>query len=147
MYDSEKNDLSYSVPENETLVNYLSLNTNRYEMLPDPKPCSQFESQAFKTAGKLFKVIDENTRDVIVPYNKEAEEIVSRLENGHENIPLLLRKAQKYTVGVYIGTERKLYENKALRDISCGAVILDRTHYNDEVGIDIEGAEKELLIF
>ena len=147
LYDSEKNDLSYSVPENETLVNYLSLNTNRYEMLPDPKTCSQFESQAFKTAGKLFKVIDENTRDVIVPYNKEAEEIVSRLENDHENISLLLRKAQKYTVSIYIGTERKLYENNALRDISCGAVILDRTHYNDEVGIDIEGAEKELLIF
>ena len=147
LYDSEKNDLSYSVPENETLVNYLSLNTNRYEMLPDPKTCSQFESQAFKTAGKLFKVIDENTRDVIVPYNNEAEEIVSRLENDHENISLLLRKAQKYTVSIYIGTERKLYENNALRDISCGAVILDRTHYNDEVGIDIEGAEKELLIF
>ena len=92
-------------------------------------------------------MIDENTRDVIVPYNKEAEEIVSRLENDHENISLLLRKAQKYTVSIYIGTERKLYENNALRDISCGAVILDKAHYNDEVGIDIEGAEKELLIF
>lgn len=145
LYYSEKDDLSYSVPENETLVNYLSFNTNRYDV--SPKTSSKFESQAFKTAGKLFKVIDENTRDVIVPYNKEAEEIVSRLENDHENISLLLRKAQKYTVSIYIGTERKLYENNALRDISCGAVILDKAHYNDEVGIDIEGAEKELLIF
>jgi CRISPR-associated endonuclease/helicase Cas3 len=147
LYSNEKEALSYSVRENETLVNYLSLNTKRYEMLPDPKTCSQFESQAFKTAGKLFKVIDENTRDVIVPYNKEAEEIISRLENKHENISLLLRKAQKYTVSIYIGTERKLYENNSLCDISCGAAILDRSHYNSEVGIDIEGAEKELLVF
>ena len=116
-------------------------------MLPDPKPCSKFESQAFKTAGKLFQVIDENTRDVIVPYNEEAEEIIGRLENSNENISVLLRKAQKYTVSIYIGTERKLYENNALRDISCGAVILDSSHYNNEFGIDIEGAEKEILIF
>lgn len=147
LYQYEKDKLSYSVPINETLVNYLSLNTKRYEMLPNPKTCSKFESQAFKTAGKLFQVIDENTRDVIVPYNEEAEEIISRLENSNENISLLLRKAQKYTVSIYIGTERKLYENHALRGISCGAVILDKAHYNDEVGIDIEGAEKELLVF
>lgn len=147
LYQYEKDKLSYSVPVNETLVNYLSLNKKRYEMLPDPKPCSKFESQAFKTAGKLFQVIDENTRDVIVPYNEEAEEIISRLENSNENISVLLRKAQKYTVSIYIGTERKLYENNALRDISCGAVILDSSHYNNEFGIDIEGAEKEILIF
>lgn len=147
LYQYEKDKLSYSVPVNETLVNYLSLNKKRYEMLPDPKPCSKFESQAFKTAGKLFQVIDENTRDVIVPYNEEAEEIISRLENSNENISVLLRKAQKYTVSIYIGTERKLYENNALRDISCGAVILDNSHYNNEFGIDIEGAEKEILIF
>lgn len=147
MYQYEKDKLSYSVPVNETLLNYLSLNKKRYEMLPDPKPCSKFESQAFKTAGKLFQVIDENTRDVIVPYNEEAEEIISRLENSNENISVLLRKAQKYTVSIYIGTERKLYENNALRDISCGAVILDNSHYNNEFGIDIEGAEKEILIF
>lgn len=147
LYQYEKDKLSYSVPVNETLVNYLSLNKKRYEMLPDPKPCSKFESQAFKTAGKLFQVIDENTRDVIVPYNEEAEEIISRLENSNENISVLLRKAQKYTVSIYIGTERKLYENNALRDISCGAVILDSSHYNNEFGIDIEGADKEILIF
>ena len=147
LYQYEKDKLSYSVPVNETLLNYLSLNKKRYEMLPDPKPCSKFESQAFKTAGKLFQVIDENTRDVIVPYNEEAEEIISRLENSNENISVLLRKAQKYTVSIYIGTERKLYENNALRDISCGAVILDNSHYNNEFGIDIEGAEKEILIF
>ena len=116
-------------------------------MLNNPPKYQRFESQAFRTAGKLFHVIDENTMDVIVPYNEEAEDIIRRLEKDKENIPLLLRKAQKYMVSIYVGTERKLHENNALRHISCGAVILESSHYNDETGIDIEGAEKELLIF
>ena len=147
LYKKEENKLSFSVPEHETLVNYLSLNENRYKMLPIPKTCSKLESQAFRTAGKLFQVIDENTRDVIVPYDKEAEDIIRKLENADGNIQYLLRKAQKYIVSIFVGTERRLYENNALHDISCGAVILDRSHYNDEVGISIEGAEKEILMF
>jgi len=147
LYITEKDMLSYSVPDNETLLNYLSLNKNRYEMLPDPKTCSSFESQAFKTAGSLFRVIDENTKDVIVPYNEEAENIIRKLEDPYEDISLLLRKAQKYTVSVYSGNERKLYEAHALRDLSCGAVVLEKSNYSYEIGVNTEGAEKELLIF
>lgn len=145
LYENEKNELSYSVPENETLVNLLSTNAKRYEV--SPKTSSKFESQAFKTAGKLFKVIDENTRDVIVPYNENAEEIIRKLEDKQEDISLLLRQAQKYMVSIYSGNERKLYDNHAIRDLSCGAAVLNRNNYNDEIGIDIDGAEMELLIF
>ena len=147
LYQKEKDKLSYSVPDNETLVNYLSLNKNRIEMLKNPPKYQLFESQAFKTAGKLFKVIDENTQDVIVPYNVEAKEIIRRLEDPHEDISALLRRAQKYMVSVYNGTERKLYNNHSLRPLDCGAVVLNESNYNDEIGIDIDGAEQELLIF
>lgn len=148
LYSTENDKLSYSVPENDTLVNLLSLNRKRFEMLPDPKTCGKFESQALKTAGKLFKVIDENTQDVIVPFNDDAERIIHRLEDKDEkNISRYLRQAQKYMVSIYNGTERKLYENRALRELPCGVVILDKSHYNDEYGIDIDGTENELLIF
>lgn len=145
LYETEKNKLSYSVPENETLVNFLSMNAKRYEV--SKKTSNKYESQAFKTAGKLFKVIDENTRDVIVPYNEEAEDIICKLEDPHEDISVILRKAQKYMVSIYSGNERKLYENHAIRDLPCGAAVLNRENYNDKTGIDIDGAEKELLIF
>lgn len=147
LYQQEKNELYYSVPGNETLFNYLSLNKKRYEVLPNPKTCSKYESQAFKTAGSLFKVIDDNTQGVIVPYNDEAEVLIRRLETEAENIVSLLRKAQKYTVSVYTGMERSLYENNAIRTLSCGAVILDKAYYNKETGVEINGAEKETLIF
>ena len=38
-------------------------------------------------------------------------------------------------VSIYSGNERKLYENHAIRDLSCGAVVLNSENYNDEKGI------------
>ena len=145
LYDMENGNLSYSVLKEETLLNLLALNKNWYEMLPNPKTCSKLESQAFKTAGALFKVIDENTQDVIVPYNDDAREIIRELESGECDIPKTLRKAQKYMVSVYNGTERKLYENHAIRTLPSGAVVLDKSYYKDEFGVDLEGSEHELL--
>ena len=147
LYKAEMDKLSYSVQGQETLLNYLSLNKKRYEMLPKPPTCSKSESQAFKTAGSLFRVIDDNTQGVIVPYNDEAKELIGDLEQKSERISVLLRKAQKFTVSVYSGTERSLYENNAVRVLPCGAVILEKAYYNDEFGVDVAGSEKELLIF
>lgn len=146
LYKTEKNQLSYSVEGNENLINLLSLNKNRYEILPDPK-CSRFESQAFKTAGTFFKVIDNNTQDVIVPYNDEAKAIICMIETSHGNITELLRKAQKYTVSIYSGTKNKLNENNAVRVLENGAVILEKSFYNDEFGVDTDNSEKEILIY
>lgn len=147
LYDKEAGNLSYPVPGHETLLNYLALNNKRYEMLPNPKTCSPLESQAFKTAGSLFKFIDNNTRDVIVPYNNEAKKLINELESGKCNITNTLRKVQKYMVSVYNGMEKKLYESHAIRDLPIGAVILDSTYYNDEYGVDLEESEKEVVIF
>lgn len=145
LYRTEKDKLSYSVPEHETLLNYLSMNKNRYEV--SPQTSGKCESQAFRTAGKLFRVIDENTFDVIVPYNDESKDIISRLENINESISILLRKAQKYTVSIYGGTERKLHENNAVRILENGVFVLEKEFYNDEVGVSLDGAEREVLIF
>jgi CRISPR-associated endonuclease/helicase Cas3 len=50
-------------------------------------------------------------------------------------------------VSVYNGTERKLYDSHAIRDLPIGAVVLDSSYYNDEFGVDLDGSEKEVLIF
>lgn len=148
LYRLEEKELSYNVCDNDqktTLVDLLSLNKNRYEI--SPMTSSPYCSQAFRTAGDLFEVIDSHTVDVIVPYNDEAEELIYRLEQPDENYRILLRKTQKFTVSIYSQTQKKLAENHALRQLECGAVILDRTYYDDIVGVKLEGAEKEILIF
>lgn len=148
LYTMEKSELSYIVHDDGQQTNLLELlSLNRHRWLTSSQTSSKFYSQAFKTAGRLFQVMEKNTLDVIVPYNKEAVEIINELENCDKKIGNLLRKAQKYTVSVYQNNQYKLNENYALRVFRCGVVVLDHDYYDSTYGIQFEGAERELLMF
>lgn len=136
--------LSYNVSDGSSqtnLVELLSTDEKRFILRKETEPVL---SQAFKTAGELFSVIDSNTKDIIVPYNKQAEWLISRLESQISPIEAreLLRKAQKYTVSIYAGTEKALSEKGALH-----LNTLDKRFYNNEFGVDLEGAEQEVLLY
>lgn len=147
-YSMESGKLSYPVKDGmmgTNLVGLLSLNEDRYNI--SPKTSGRFSSQAFRTAGMLFEVIDSRTADVIVPYNDDAEKLIDSLRNGTADIGKTLRIAQKYTVGIYGNAERKLGENNGIYRLECGAVILEKRFYDDVFGVKLEGAEQENLIF
>ena len=59
--------------------------------------------QAFKTAGKLFSVIDAQTEEIIVPYDKCAKELILELNSDQTSYEIMkkLRSAQKYIVSIY----------------------------------------------
>lgn len=146
LFDICRDKLSYPTKENVTLLELLSLNKRRWETRR--KSCRVL-SQAFKTAGRLFEVIDSNTEDVIVPYNKEAKDIIVKL-NGlivPEESVKLLRKAQKYTVSIYAGAKRKLYDTGAVYTNNNGVTVLDERFYSTETGVTTEGAEREVMIY
>ena len=148
LYLMESGKLSYPVKDGmhgTSLVGLLSLDKDRYDI--SPKTSGRFSSQAFKTAGTLFEVIDSRTADVIVPYNDDAEKLIDSLRNGTADIGKALRTAQKYMVGIYSNAERKLGENNGIYRLECGAVILEKTFYDDVFGVKLEGAEQENLIF
>ncbi len=149
LYSNEEKRLYYSVDENETILSYLSLNNRIKYYLNEHKDekSRKYEMQAFKTAGTLFKAIDDNTQGVIVPYNEETEKIIRELESNKGNVSGLLRKAQKYTVNIFAYTGRKLKENRAVRILDNNVVILDKDHYSEEYGVITDDVEKELLIF
>lgn len=136
-------ELDYPV-EGTTLLDLLSLNKRKWEVR---KSTEKYLSQAFKTAGQLFQVIDSNTKSVIVPYNKEAKSIIDMLNcelTPNEKIKLL-RKAQKYTVEVYVGTELSLNDSGALYENSKGITFLDKRFYSSDYGITTQGAIREVL--
>ena len=148
LYNDEKDTLSYKLTDNDkssTLINLLSLNKDRYDV--SKKTSDPLCSQAFATAGKLFQVIDSNTIDVIVPYNMDAKNLISSLDKPFQNYRKLLKSAQKYTVGVYNGTEKKLLENHAIYVTQSGAFALEGKYYDDNIGVKLGNAEHELLIF
>lgn len=149
LYSLYSGKLSYSTGKNEpSLLELLSLNREKLSACRDPKP-DRYMSQSFKTAGTLFEVIDNNSLNVIVPYNSEAEEIISRLlsKPDPEEMRKYLRKAQRYTVGIYPGTEKKLRGNNAVSFFGNEISVLDKSFYDPEFGVITEGAERELLIF
>ncbi len=150
LYNMEKNELSYNVIDGNTgttLLGLLSLNKQRHDL--NFKKENKFCAQAFKTAGRLFEVIDSRTVDVIVPYNDEAKDIISRLNDDikPDEAIELLRKSQKYTVGIYRVTNIKLSENNALSILNCGAASLKGEFYSMELGVVTEGAAQEILMF
>ena len=137
--------LDYTVGE-VTLLDLLSLNKSRWEIYKD----AHWElAQAFKTAGRLFEVIDQNTEAVLVPYDKNAKDIIASLNNDPTpaEISRLIAKAQKYTVSIYAGNKKALIENGAIYVSNNGINILDKRFYNSEFGITTEGSQRELLIY
>lgn len=105
--------------------------------------------QAFKTAGELFEVIDSHTESVIVPYNDESESLISRLNDDltPKEAAAILRKAQKYSVGVYMGTKQALIDAGAVHMNSSGVLVLDKRFYSKEFGVTTEGSEREILLY
>ena len=139
-------------PAFQDLLDLLSLNYDRVKMTRNKG--LEFCGQAFKTAGRLFEVIDSRTTDVIVPYNEDAEKLIAALdkEQNPKAVAKLLRQAQKYVVSIYDGAKRQLDRESALYSLYCGyeqncsVQILDKRFYHVDYGITLEGGEHEILL-
>lgn len=148
LYKDNKSILSYNFKESEisdTILNLLSLNSLRKST---NNRNNRFCSQAFKTAGENFKFINKATETIIVPYNEEAKELI--LDLNSDITPLeavdLMRKAQKYTVGIYENLKKKISESGGIIQLRCGAVALNSEFYDDIIGVTAEGKKKEVLM-
>lgn len=143
-------ELKYYVKDGSMDSSLLDLLSKNEKRNPNCKSDLRFRAQAFATAGKLFKVIDENTQDIIVPYNEEAEKIILDLNSdiSAEEAVRLLRKAQKYSVGIYSSAFGDMLEKRQIHMLKYGGVFaLDKSCFNEELGIENESVSHELLIY
>lgn len=96
--------------------------------------------QAFRTAGKKFQVIAEQTTDILVPYGAGEKLILDLNGELYGNaFPKLLRKAQQYLVSVYSGTLKALEAKDALIQLESGVLALKSGFYSSEQGICVDG--------
>jgi len=147
LFQSEKNNLSYTVKEKQTtILDLLSLNKKSWDIY---KKSPRFSSQAFETAGKAFEVICSDTYGVLIPYNEEADNLILDLNDdiSNEEFIRLSRKAQKYTVSLYAGQYRKLKDSQAVEQLKSGVVVLRKNYFDMETGINSEGIVPELMIY
>ena len=150
-YQEQQEEMEYNVEDigvQTDLINLLSV--NKYRCSPDMKRSRNFYTgQAFRTAGEKFHVIDDSSVSVIVPYNEEAKELISCLRSDirSDELVKILRKAQKYTVGLYEHAEKKLKEEQVLEMLSCGVYVLEERYYDCDLGVVLDGKPMDLLMF
>lgn len=148
LYRECENILGYPIKKsNETLLNLLSKNKNRYHLCTN-KPL--YAMQAFKAAGDNFEVIAKNTKDIVIPYNDEAKDIILRLNSDidFEEQKDLLRRLQKYTTSVYPDAFNSMYDSAQIFELHCGDVFaLNENYFDDDFGIKNEIANIEPYLF
>ena len=97
--------------------------------------------QSFKSAGRIFQVIDAPTHAVIVPYGEGAE-LIAQLcgEWDPKEMYDAKKKAQRYSVNVFPNVWGKLQKENALHETIEGSGIyyLKERHYNDEFGLSLD---------
>lgn len=80
------------------------MDTSIMELLSEGFPCAEsrrFMKQAYKTAGQAYRVIDDNSFGVIVPYKKGRNLLTAIQESSDlSDIKDCIRRAQRYTVNV-----------------------------------------------
>lgn len=128
----------------------VKLDKNIMELLsygfgPDKKKNQM--NQAYKTAGQAYRIIDDDSFGVIVPY-KEGAEIIEQIQTASDiaQIKAQIRRAQRYTVNVR-GNQLKKYDGliQPVSDNIQGLYMVAAPGaYNMEYGIT---PEWETLIF
>ena len=97
--------------------------------------------QSFKSAGRIFQVIDAPTHAVIVPYGEGAE-LIAKLcgEWDPKEMYDAKKKAQRYSVNVFPNVWDKLQKENALYETIEGSGIyyLNERYYNDEFGLSLD---------
>lgn len=109
-------------------------------------PCPYYFRQAFRLAGSLFQVFEEDTTDVIVPYGDGAT-LIQDLCSGKARqdpacLKALLEKAKPYTVSLYQYQLDCLQKEHALIPLPGGALGLDG-HYEEATGFSISQTKFE----
>ncbi len=91
---------------------------------------------AYATAGKYFRVIDQATSAILVPF-EAGEELIIELNSdlSIDREKQLLRQAQLFSVTVYEYRLKRLIEQKAVYRLPCGAFALRSEWYDSYKGL------------
>ena len=122
-----------------TLFRLLSQNEHYSEELQSNS--HYYFRQAFQLAGERFKVFENDTYDILVPYG-EGKELIAELcsgkaEHDFQYFSELLERAKPYTVSVFAYQKNELSSQDALIERS-GVLILKEGWYSQELGLQTE---------
>ena len=94
----------------------------------------------FKTAGEEFKVIDNNTRTILVPY-KEGKNLISKLlsNDSYDKKKKTLDNLGQYSVNIYDNVFETLKRAGGIViDEGYGIYILKDFYYDETIGVTLK---------
>ncbi|WP_019153453.1 CRISPR-associated helicase/endonuclease Cas3 [Robertmurraya massiliosenegalensis] len=144
-YYQIQNELDYPIPTIEkNLFDLLNFNQDYFSAYFN-KNNAKFpliSRQSFAIAEQYFQVIDSPTTSVLVPYNFEAREIISKLngEVDSNELSSILKRAQQYIINVYSPELEELSKAKNIDLLFHGSVYaLKEVAYSEAMGLDPKG--------
>ncbi len=116
-----------------TLFDLLSQNTREFAA---GREYPFFLHQNFQTAGKAFRVFDEKTLDVLVPYDQAAKQLLADLCSARAAYDLefteaILKAAKPYTVSLYQWQFDQLNDAHAIYPTAGQTALVLRQEYYD----------------
>ena len=104
-------------------------------------------NQAFRTAGSLFRVFDDDTETVVVPFGEGKNLITELASHGNRPDPAFLagwlERVKPYTVSIY-GYQKKALSQGGISSIA-DILVLQPSFYHDELGLVMDQEELEFL--
>lgn len=134
----------FALPELSTSI-YELLSANPAFAAHTRQPGRYWINQAFQTAGSRFQVFEDNTEEVIVPYDKTAEGIIADLcsDRARRDLAFLGRRleaAKPYSISIFGYQKKRLEKNGGLYTGQDGAFLaLQPGFYSYQTGLDEEG--------
>ena len=132
-------EMTYPVKQEQNLLNLLSCNQGNINGTPFTL------KQSFMTVAKQFKAIDAPTHSVIVPFNNEAQRIITQLcaldkYFDATNYSSLLKLAQKYSVNIFPNVWQKLTDLQVVYPIAQDEAVfyLSEEFYSQDFGLSLE---------
>lgn len=146
LYNSMEADFQDYVTEEYGSIFHLLADNPKYADANCEKGNCYFLRQAFRLAGKLFQVFDQNTTDVLVPYGKgrELREQLIDAAQMHrlkdwEKIRNLIDEAKGYSVSLYQYQLDKLLQSGAVTPLFEESLfVLADGFYDEETGFSIQ---------
>jgi CRISPR-associated endonuclease/helicase Cas3 len=126
--------LSPEVAKDYFRLFYAKLNNTDQSGITDLlyRPYPQFEEAAHN-----FKMIDDNSLTIYVPYSDEGELLTEQLRNGQYS-PGLLRKLQRYSVNVPLSLREDVERMGAIKVDDVVYMLPDCSNYNSKTGLVLD---------
>ncbi len=153
LYQKSKNSLMMDYPvravaPSATIYDLVSANKLGCGALSNrsiPKPQM---TQAFGTVGEHFRVIQDDTSAVLVPY-QDGKSLIQRLSSKDQALKERfadIRLAQQYSVNIFSEMMKQLEKAHAIEILPGGLLALDEQYYSPEKGVALVGSPLRTII-